>query len=95
MLKQKIKCPKCGHKIDGLIEDRVQRAFYDVFPEGDDISYQLSEFDDIISSRFYCPDCDKQIAGSEEEVEELFRDWVTARKDVVHPKAVYLPKDSN
>jgi len=53
-----IKCPHCKVELDYLIEDRVQRAYYRVERNGD---CDLNDYGDVINSRYYCPDCDKQI----------------------------------
>jgi uncharacterized protein YbaR (Trm112 family) len=71
---KKIICPKCKEKLDDVVEDRVQRAFYNV-----DINYKalalenysLNDYDDIMESKFYCKNCDKLIAKDELAMEKL------------------------
>jgi DNA-directed RNA polymerase subunit RPC12/RpoP len=56
------KCQKCGVEMDYIIEDRVQRAYYSV-ANGD---YSFDEYGDILNTRYYCPNCDKQLTSEEQ-----------------------------
>lgn len=66
-------CPHCKEEQDAVNEDRVQQAFYTVFPEGKgNYNYQLDEYGDCHRSRFHCPNCDKVVAHDEDELDKLF-----------------------
>ena len=66
-------CPQCKEEQDSVIEDRVQRAYYTVIPEGEgNYLYQLNDYGDIHNVRFHCPNCDKIVAHDEDGLDKLF-----------------------
>jgi uncharacterized protein YlaI len=64
-----IKCPECKKDLESVIEDRVQRAYWQVNLETAD--YQFEDYDNILESRYYCPECDEQL--DTKEVEKLLK----------------------
>lgn len=70
-MKNITKCPLCKKEIEGVIEDRLQHAYYDVWwndnKEIDD-NYQHRDYGDAISSKYYCPECDSLIAKNDDEL---------------------------
>lgn len=65
-------CPHCKTEQDRVIQDRVQRSYYDVYPEGNDLGYNHDSDGDIESEAFYCPECDSKLADDSDQVLRLF-----------------------
>lgn len=72
---KKVICPYCDKEIETLIEDRVQRAYYDVKwdNEGEIDVWDFRDYDTIISSEYYCPECDKKVAKNVNELGKKFK----------------------
>lgn len=65
-------CPYCQTEQNRVIQDRVQRSYYDVYPEGNDLEYNHDSDGDVESEAFYCPECDSKLADNEDQVLRLF-----------------------
>ena len=65
-------CPHCRTEQDHVLEDRLHNDIYKVYPNGSQLQYQHEEVGEDSSSMYFCPECDTQLAKSEEEVERIF-----------------------
>jgi predicted RNA-binding Zn-ribbon protein involved in translation (DUF1610 family) len=53
------KCPKCGEELAFLVEEREEKVFYKIWPQG---LYDREEnSEETIRSRKYCQNCDREI----------------------------------
>jgi len=65
-------CPNCKTEQNLVIQDRVQHAYYNVYPEKYGMDYDHDDDGDIESEAFHCPECNHKLADNEDQVLRLF-----------------------